>query len=256
MLLLLLSLFLIVFVPPVNSLCGPAPFDFTAFGSKQQTFTDGRKYSFNVCNSCSCCAGYPAAWGCASWNNDFNVVNMGTSASWSFITPNDPSSGAKVVVSAGRDVDDSFCMSNPNAAQFTVYFKCLSLPGDDSFSITSVASATNGCQWVFTVNSAAVCALYPPLPPPTPTPGSSSSLSGGWIFIIILLIATFVYCVGGVLYMKFRRQATGWDLIPNSGFWRELGSLIKDGCRFSYSKLRGLCGGGMAGTPYKSTYDT
>ncbi|KAL6058396.1 Maintenance of telomere capping protein 6 [Balamuthia mandrillaris] len=71
----------------------------------------------------------------------------------------------------------------------------------------------------------------------------SPAISGGWIFIICLFSVTLLYFVGGVLYQKFKNNATGKDLIPNVGFWTSLPGLVKDGFVFTFSKIRGLFGG-------------
>jgi len=79
---------------------------------------------------------------------------------------------------------------------------------------------------------------------------SSGGLSGGWIFIIFLVILTFVYCVGGIAFMHFQRGATGLEMLPHMNFWREVPGLIKDGCIYSWRKtmilVHKVIGGGTA----------
>ena len=41
------------------------------------------------------------------------------------------------------------------------------------------------------------------------------------------LSVLFVYLVGGVLFNKFQRGATGKELVPNYSFWSELPGLVK-----------------------------
>lgn len=65
----------------------------------------------------------------------------------------------------------------------------------------------------------------------------SSGLSGGWTFIIIVFCFAFVYVVGGQLYLRYREEKTGVDACPNYEFWREIPSLVRDGCVFSYGKV-------------------
>lgn len=51
-----------------------------------------------------------------------------------------------------------------------------------------------------------------------------SGLSGGWVFIIILIVATFCYCVGGIVYnCKFNDQAGDEikEMMPQKEFWCE-----------------------------------
>ncbi|XP_071108522.1 cation-dependent mannose-6-phosphate receptor-like [Haliotis cracherodii] len=58
------------------------------------------------------------------------------------------------------------------------------------------------------------------------------SVSGGSILLIIVLVLIFVYLVGGITYNKYRRQATGREVLPNSSFWGALPGLVKDGFGF------------------------
>lgn len=67
--------------------------------------------------------------------------------------------------------------------------------------------------------------------------GGGGGLSGGSIFLIILLVGGVVYLVGGILFNKFKRQATGVEIIPNVGFWTSLPGLIKDGVMFIVHKI-------------------
>jgi hypothetical protein len=62
-------------------------------------------------------------------------------------------------------------------------------------------------------------------------------LSGGSIFLILLLVLAVVYLVAGILFNKFKRQATGVELIPNVGFWTSLPGLVKDGALFIVHKI-------------------
>jgi len=65
-----------------------------------------------------------------------------------------------------------------------------------------------------------------------------SGLSGGWVFIIILIVCTFVYCVGGIVYnCKFNDQAGDEikEMVPQREFWCEkLPSWTYTGCVVSW----------------------
>jgi len=74
--------------------------------------------------------------------------------------------------------------------------------------------------------------------------GDEGGLSGGSIFLIIFFVGGFVYLAAGVLYNTKQKGLTGTEAIPNIEFWRELPSLVKDGCSFAMSKARGGGGGG------------
>ncbi|KAF2071847.1 hypothetical protein CYY_006839 [Polysphondylium violaceum] len=73
-------------------------------------------------------------------------------------------------------------------------------------------------------------------------PVKKSGLSGGWIFIIILFSSFAAYAIfGSIINWKVRHQS-GSSIFPNSSFWSNFGSLIKDGVFFIKGKV--------SGTPY------
>jgi len=240
----------------VTAQCGAGPFTFNNLGIVQVSSTDNRVYILNPCaflqpNGPNCCQNYANAYACATWNVNY-VCNLGSTSTWSLISNNDPSQGVMLLLGAGRNPDDTYCKANNNVASATVFFVCISpSSADGAASVTSYGSTTNGCNWQITVNSLAVCQL--PTPPPPSPPSSSSGISGGWVFIIILLVVTFVYCVAGVLFMRFRRHAVGMEMMPNYALWREVPGLVKDGCRFTWGKIRSWSGGMKGGADsYKS----
>jgi len=72
----------------------------------------------------------------------------------------------------------------------------------------------------------------------------SKGLSGGWIFIIILIVLIVLYIAVGCVYQRKKKGANGMESCPNIEFWRGLPILVKEGFTFTWSKLRGLCGKG------------
>ncbi|XP_063419760.1 uncharacterized protein LOC134704905 [Mytilus trossulus] len=88
------------------------------------------------------------------------------------------------------------------------------------------------------------CADGPPPTGPGPTkkpgePGEIDGLSIGSILCIVVLCVGVVYLIGGVLFMKFGKQASGADLMPNKKFWSGVPTNIKTGFQFTYGKVRG-----------------
>lgn len=75
-----------------------------------------------------------------------------------------------------------------------------------------------------------------------PNSGGSGGPSTGTILVIIFFVVLVVYLVAGVLFMKYRRGATGREVIPNIEFWSSLPGLIKDGCVFFGKNIKELCG--------------
>jgi len=99
-----------------------------------------------------------------------------------------------------------------------------------------VGTVTESPPCVFTMNivTSHIC----------PGGGSSSGLSGGWVFIIILIVCIFLYIVAGCVYQRKKKGASGMESFPNIEFWRGLPGLVKEGFSFTWTKLRGLCGKG------------
>ena len=55
-----------------------------------------------------------------------------------------------------------------------------------------------------------------------------SGISGGWIFIIIVVVAIPIYILVGMAYQwKLKGKACGVEAIPNIEFWKDLPALIK-----------------------------
>jgi len=70
-------------------------------------------------------------------------------------------------------------------------------------------------------------------------PDAAGGGGGGVVFIIIFFSLFGVYFIGGALFMKFARGASGKEIIPNVEFWADLPSLIKEGVMFVVNKARG-----------------
>jgi hypothetical protein len=69
-------------------------------------------------------------------------------------------------------------------------------------------------------------------------------MSFGGIFLIILAVCVPLYVGGGCLYNRKQKGTTGFDSMPNAGFWRDLPSLVKEGGGFAVGKVTGKGGGG------------
>jgi len=48
-----------------------------------------------------------------------------------------------------------------------------------------------------------------------------------------------LYFVVGILFLKFARNASGVEMIPQHDFWFSLPGLVKDGVMFIVNKIRG-----------------
>ncbi|CAF4353914.1 unnamed protein product, partial [Rotaria sordida] len=66
----------------------------------------------------------------------------------------------------------------------------------------------------------------------------SKSISGGAIFLILLISILFVYIIGGIIFLKHTRGATGTDMIPNRLIWLNITLYALDGLRYSIQIVR------------------
>lgn len=108
-----------------------------------------------------------------------------------------------------------------------------------AFSLTTKCACPNGCG-----------AGPPPTNPTNPTnppgpPGPSgpsgsddSGISTGTILCIAVLALAVVYLVAGTVFTMGVRKSKGKEAIPNVSFWTSLPGLIKDGFKFTFSKIR------------------
>ena len=113
------------------------------------------------------------------------------------------------------------------ARAVTVQMTCGTVAG-----FTSVAETTT-CNYLVLFPHPAICA----------GPSSSGS-SGGWVFVMIVLIPLSVYFAVGVAYKRFKLGNEWRDSIPNAEFWADLPGLVKDGCGFFVAKCKQLIGSG------------
>lgn len=63
-------------------------------------------------------------------------------------------------------------------------------------------------------------------------------ITGGAIFLILLVALLAVYLVGGVIFLKVSRGATGSDLIPNRSLWFNVILCTIEGLRYSIRVVR------------------
>jgi len=158
---------------------------------------------------------------------------------WAPINPSDPNAGVQLTVLGQPGTS---CPSGGNR-KAVINFACN--PGAAPPSTYTVTESPT-CTMTTTIPSGAGCPSSSP-PPPSDNP-SSNKISGGTIFCIALLVASFVYVVAGCAYKRVKLGTTGMkESCPNDGFWWSLPGLVKDGGSFFVRKCRGLCGGGGGG---------
>lgn len=145
---------------------------------------------------------------------------------WSVLSPE---AGGPGLVGTTSNGDICYPVSTPRTTRLT--FVCD--PSTDLKMVNLVQPATNPCEYDLTLKTKWACAGAPP----GDGGGSSHALSGGWVFVIVFLVLGFVYVVGGCLWNKhFHPDAEHY--FPHLAFWKHLDGLVRDGCRFSWKKLR------------------
>ncbi|XP_062608410.1 cation-dependent mannose-6-phosphate receptor-like [Saccostrea cucullata] len=59
-------------------------------------------------------------------------------------------------------------------------------------------------------------------------------LSAGSVLLILFFVFVLVYLIGGILFLRFYRGASGKEMIPNFEFWKDFPFLVKDGMTFTF----------------------
>jgi len=65
---------------------------------------------------------------------------------------------------------------------------------------------------------------------------------GGMYFVIALIVVVVLYCVGGFVFNLKKRGKTGAEAIPQIDFWKDFPVLVKEGCQFTFGKVKSLTG--------------
>ena len=111
----------------------------------------------------------------------------------------------------------------------------------------------------FATNLGCPVASRPPVPSFGPRGPKSDKLSGGWGFIIFVVVASVVYVVGGMVFLRVRSHERKWSF-PNASFWERLGDYVNDGITVVLGCGRKNLNGGSGGSGYavhaSSPYDS
>jgi hypothetical protein len=62
---------------------------------------------------------------------------------------------------------------------------------------------------------------------------NNGSIGFGSVFVIIIVVALAIYLIGGSLFLRFQRGASGVNIIPNRLVWLNLVSYAIQGTRYS-----------------------
>jgi hypothetical protein len=144
---------------------------------------------------------------------------------WNIASNNNPATGGVDCTFRGEspsETDPFWCPFDPSTgAQYerkvTYHFKCN--PSVEIKSINAAENATNKCHYKVYFETKYACAS---------TPG----LSGGWIFVIILLVGITAILIAGVVYRYHKEGIWG---APFPKFFEDFWALVKDGAAFTLS---------------------
>ncbi|XP_065053221.1 uncharacterized protein LOC135682310 [Rhopilema esculentum] len=110
-------------------------------------------------------------------------------------------------------------------------------------SENEVASFTKmfGCladSCIITLTSKCACPGHCKVPKKSSAATTSHKLSIGSTLCIVLLALLVAYLVFGLLLNKYAFHKEGSEIIPQKDLWSGFPSLVKDGCVFTFHKLR------------------
>jgi hypothetical protein len=148
---------------------------------------------------------------------------------WSLIN-GDPNQGVTVKYNNGDGCSDGTIKFG------IVNFYCdKSSNGTGRGTVIGTVAESPKCTYTINVHTELIC------PGSASGPPKGGGLSGGWVFIIILLVSIVLYIGIGCVYQRKKKGASGTESCPNIEFWRSFPGLVKEGISFTWKKLRGLC---------------
>lgn len=140
---------------------------------------------------------------------------------WSLIDPTRPHAGVQVEYDGG-DV----CRGTPGRPRrrTAMVFQCAA--HRRRTQIIRVTEAPT-CVYEIVIRSPHACPV-------------SSGLCGGSLFILLGLVAAFVYVGAGVTYNTKMHGKSGMEAFPQIERWQECWALVQEGCAFTREKVSGL----------------
>jgi len=159
---------------------------------------------------------YQFAW--ATWGHTESPEPFPT---WSVID-DDPMNGVQLNFTNGVPTP---CQNQAKKENRSSLIKFLCVPGKtDNVNFTIVEE--NQCSYLVQFESEYACPVIPTT--------TSPPLSAGSIILICLAITIPLYIIFGCIYKSKKLDTKGTESCPNVEFWRDLPSLVRDGCRFTF----------------------
>eukprot|EP00035_Acanthoeca_spectabilis_P020364 m.432495 g.432495 ORF g.432495 m.432495 type:complete len:282 (+) comp17443_c0_seq1:45-890(+) len=118
-----------------------------------------------------------------------------------------------------------------------VKITCVKGGPTSGFAYTTVGDT--GHQSQYEIDTTADCEAASGGPPSGHTGGEEKKEETGWVLVGLLLGGFAIYFAAGYTYNWKVKGAEPSERVPNKEFWVGLPGLIKDGFRFTTSKVRG-----------------
>jgi hypothetical protein len=163
------------------------------------------------------------SWPCVGFSVRFLVTwvvffqPVGNLSAMSFIPLDSaaPNNGIQITYTGGS------CLASGDEGSVIYKVNC---------STTSLAPSVNydwaGCHMTVTIGDPAGCGYSIPAPP---LRTRTLPLSGGWVFVIFLIVLSVVYFGGGMAYKRLSLGSSGIESIPNIAFWRAFDANVRLG---------------------------
>jgi len=141
---------------------------------------------------------------------------------WELLDPTDPGGGLKGTWMGTQ------CATG-------IYSTTIEFPCDpnkaDGIATKAVSGGTgiSDCSYLITIPSKWGC----------PT-GGGGGVTWGSEAILVVFVLFACYCIGGIVYNKKVKGASGKEMIPNVDRWLLLPGLVRDGCTYTAGKLKGV----------------
>lgn len=183
----------------------------------------GRWYEVGLCSNLDAKCANDVTCSAASWIDGATVrqsFGVPDQQSWSLVNADEPATGVSVRFGGGSECVDSG--SRQTVKRSTLVTVACNPDAREPANI-KWPSTSDDCSIALSFEHYSGCPSY-----------YSTGLSGGWVFVILVLVTLLVYCGGCAAYKKATLGTSGVESVPNVEFWREFWDLVVDGCHYSY----------------------
>jgi len=222
-------------------------YDLSSISSLDYTASDGTyTYKLHMCGNvgetgCAAKAGSLCQYGASgAYGHMLSSWSTAPNGVFTQIDQSNPAKGFSVAFANG-DLCSNAGVTKPRTV--TMVFPCT--PNQQGTTYQIVTTPTNPCDYTTTFATSAGC------PGTAPSGSGVGGLSLGSALLIIIFVCAPLYVLIGCIYKRQKQGTQGIESCPNIDFWRDLPQLVKEGCSFTLSKLRGLRGGGT-GSGYET----